>query len=488
MKKIISILSILVLLFTLVPIKSSFSMQSSLPECALPKGFAFSGKYQGVPVKLNSNDSTIYYAYEIEKVEGNRRIVGWLIADSNNNVVKDKDLYQKLAFAATVTKYIEENPNLSTILEMDFKLFKEINWKLQIYDLVQSIIKIGSSVYGKGIIGLGEAGGEAASMVIADIRGLSQDLAGLSWTRAQEVNKKYMDDFAKLVGTEIVDILLKTGETLGDIPGYELFKLSSLVKSVIKKCVLKSIEKGATIYTVSYYGVFKNHSGPWSYEDAYIFIKGCIEERAYVLAYVNWYGRLAEIYNNKLVTWVLALWNNVKGALPSNISDPIDASKNFVELMVKFMNKPITGLDDLSYNQVEADIKDMTSPLYMLGLFYDVSIKDSPADRVYSAILGSSPCVSSGEVQLVSPRNGTILPCDNVTFSWKPVKNAVKYEFELYKFGKKINDSIIESVYGSSITIVSLNEEGSYTWRVRAEDSSGKWTSWSETWGLTIKK
>jgi hypothetical protein len=464
-------------------------MQSSLPECALPKGFAFSGKYQGVPVKLNSNDSTIYYAYEIEKVEGNRRIVGWLIADNNNNVVKDIDLYQKLACAATVTKYIEENPNLSTILEMDFELLKEINWKLPIYDLVHSIIKIGSSLFGKGIIGgLGEAGGEAASMVIADIRGLSQDLAGLSLTNAQEVNKKYMDDFANLAGTEIADILLKTGETIGDIPGYELFKLSSLVKSVIKKCVLESIEKGATIYSASY-GVFKNHSGPWSYEDAQIFIKGCIEERAYVLAYINWYGRLAEIYNNKLGTWGLALWDNVfSGVLPSKISDPINAGKNLTQLIVEFMKKPITGLDDLSYNQVEADIKDMTSPLYMLGLFYDVSIKDSPGDTVYSAILGSSPCVSSGEVQLVSPRNGAISPCDNVTFSWKPVKNAGKYEFELYKFGKKINDSIIDSVYGSSITIVSLNEEGSYTWRVRAEDSSGKWTSWSETWGLTIKK
>ena len=153
---------------------------------------------------------------------------------------------------------------------------------------------------------MGEADGEAASMVIADIRGLSQDLAGLSLTNAQEVNRKCMDDFANLAGTEIADILLKTGETIGDIPGYELFKLSSLVKSVIKKCVLESIEKGATIYSASY-GVFKNHSGPWSYEEAQIFIKGCIEERAYVLAYINWYGRLAEIYNNKLGTWGLAL-------------------------------------------------------------------------------------------------------------------------------------------------------------------------------------
>jgi len=74
-------------------------------------------------------------------MEGNRRIVGWLIADSNNNVVKDKVLYQKLACAATVTKYIEENPYLSTILEINFELFKEINWKLPIYDLVHSIIK-----------------------------------------------------------------------------------------------------------------------------------------------------------------------------------------------------------------------------------------------------------------------------------------------------------------------------------------------------------
>jgi hypothetical protein len=45
--------------------------------------------------------------------------------------------------------------------------------------------------------GLGEASGEAASMVIADIRGLSQDLAGVSLTNTQEVNRKYMDDFAK---------------------------------------------------------------------------------------------------------------------------------------------------------------------------------------------------------------------------------------------------------------------------------------------------
>jgi len=91
---------------------------------------------------------------------------------------------------------------------------------------------------------------------------------------------------------------------------------------------------------------------------------------------------------------------------------------------------------------------------------------------------------SLGQVQLISPSNGTTLPPGDITFSWNPVSNATKYQFILYNSQGQVALDAIDS--GTS-SIVELNIEEIITWKIRAGDNSGNWGAWSSTWSLTIK-
>ncbi|MFU2158847.1 hypothetical protein ACMV0E_07640, partial [Caldisericum sp. AR60] len=93
--------------------------------------------------------------------------------------------------------------------------------------------------------------------------------------------------------------------------------------------------------------------------------------------------------------------------------------------------------------------------------------------------------ISTGidKVQLLSPKNGSILPPGNLTLSWHRVNNATKYEVMIYD---EISKTIITDKTTSSTSFKVTLKEGRYGWSVRAGDNTGKWAPWSDKRFLTI--
>jgi len=362
------------LLFALFPLQSSLSEEVTPPE-----GFTFSKEYQRIPVTLNS---LTYYAYEIEKTEKNTHTVGWLIVDSNNKTVSDKSTYEKLALAATVTKYIKENPTISTIMEADLKMLNEMKWKMALNEIAQSVIKAVSSYLGTitGNIPMG-AFEEAVGMA-----------SFIPQTAAIELSDNYLDEFTNWVANTFFETLIKTGEITGDLnSGANFLKFSGVLESIIKKGALISAKKGIESYSNAF-NILKNHRGPWSYEDAQKFLEGYTKGKAQAVAYGSWYLRLIPHDDNWFKTIGLTVWDNVvKQVLPVEIKDitnVTDVATKFVPLFTKIIKE---SPDKFFYNQVEEDIKNMTSLLNILRLFYNTSIKDSPASRTYNVIIANFP-------------------------------------------------------------------------------------------------
>lgn len=108
----------------------------------------------------------------------------------------------------------------------------------------------------------------------------------------------------------------------------------------------------------------------------------------------------------------------------------------------------------------------------------------SPSSIDITGTITVTSTTTLGQVQLSSPMNGSTLPPGNITFSWKSVSNATKYEFVLYNhFGQVALDTTISNTY----VTVALGAEETITWKVRAGDNSGNWGPWSSTWSLTLK-
>jgi len=357
------------LLFALFPLQSSLSEEVTPPE-----GFTFSKEYQRIPVTLNS---LTYYAYEIEKTENNTRTIGWLIVDSSNKIISDKDTYEKLALAATVTKYIKENPTISTIMEADLKMLGELKWKMALYEISQSVIKSVSSFLGTAI-------GNIPTGAFEEFVGMA---SFVPQTAAIELSDKYLDEFTNWVANTFFETLIKTGEITGDLnSGANFLKFSGVLESIIKKGALISAKKGIDSYSAAY-NILKNHTGPWSYEDAQKFLEGYTKGKAQAVAYGSWYLRLIPHDDNWFKIIGLTVWDNVvKQVLPVEIKDitnVTDVATKFVPLFTKIIKE---SPDKFFYNQVEEDIKNMTSLLNILRLFYNTSINDSPASRTYNAI------------------------------------------------------------------------------------------------------
>ena len=114
-----------------------------------------------------------------------------------------------------------------------------------------------------------------------------------------------------------------------------------------------------------------------------------------------------------------------------------------------------------------------------------VSVSDGALfDTQSFTIIVQGSGISLGQVQLISPSDGTTLPPGDITFSWNPVSNATKYQFIIYYPLGQVALDVID--IGTSL-IVTFNAEGTFTWEVRAGDNSGNWGAWSNTWNLIIQ-
>ena len=416
MKKLILIFLILLLLFTFIPIHFSLSEDITPPQC-----FSFSNNYQRIPVLLNSST---YYAYEIEKTDGNTHTVGWLIVDSNNKTVSDKSTYEKLALAATVTKYLKENPTVPTIMEADMKMLSEVKWKMALNEVAQSIIKTVSSY-------LGTMTGSAPMGAFEEAVGMASILPQAI---ATELSDAYLDEYTKWMGDTLTDILIKTGEINGALDsGPNFLKFTGVLDSIMKKGALISAKKGIDSYSAAY-NILKNHTGPWSYDDAKDFLEGYTKGKAQAVAYSSWYLRL--IHGDKNWYWTIGLnvWDNViKQVLPEEIKAPVDASIKFGELFSELIKKDPTVF---SYNQVLKDIQDMSMLLGILRLSYNTSLADSPANRTYEAIVASL----TGALSISSTPSGAKVYINNNFKGLTPLNiklNTGNYTVKITKDGYK---------------------------------------------------
>jgi len=429
-KSIISLLLIILLSFSILP-----PTYTSSESIKLPSGWNFSSSYQNIPVTLNK---VTYYAYEIYKVDNNKKTVGWLIVDSNNKVITDKDTYEKLAMAATVTKWFD----ISQVMEITSLTdgLKSLDWQISWFEKSSGVIKILNSV--AGIL----VKHRTATMTINDAaKSVSTIGEGIINLVPIDLEDEYLNEIVEKSADSYITLLISSGSLLEDLTkGYNpLPEFFSLVKAILRKAAYIGFKHGYK-NLLKANEILKTHSGPWSYEEANDLLTYLEEGEPFAIAYANWYSTLIPSSN-----WE-AVWRNVfepllpafadltngmkqnllnQASVPTekiimvldsqgNLSMPVivkeqidlfslaanytqisivngavvygekagpvpvlvDKFKKFFEDFIKLYQNP------LHYNKVLDDIKFYSSKFNIYRAFYDVSIEDSPASRTYNAI------------------------------------------------------------------------------------------------------
>ncbi len=412
-KRMLVILIIFALSFTVFPLKSSFSQ-----NIELPKGWSFSNEYQKVVVTLKG---IAYYAYEIKKTENNIKTVGWFIVDSNNKTVTDRDTYEKLALAATVTKYTQKLNELKR-MEDEEKILSDIKWRLDLYETEAPILK--SLLSSVDTI----KSNKTLSKEVVEEYIISQ----ISFSPVTEMglSDNFLDNFSMFVANNINDVLVSSGELTANLSEPQKASLAGKIFGVIKittrKGTYSSFKKGFDQFKQAL-TLIRAHTGAWSYEDASLFLKNYEEGEAKAISYGSWYLRLIPSS-----AWE-GLWDNVfKQVLPDWIEKPTDFSVSFVKWFpeaVKTGNPEVFG-----YNQVIQDIKSISSGFTLYKWFYDISLKDSMGSKTYSAITASR----TGTLSITSTPSGAKVYINGSYKGLTPMTRTMSsgnYTIELTKDG-----------------------------------------------------
>jgi hypothetical protein len=86
---------------------------------------------------------------------------------------------------------------------------------------------------------------------------------------------------------------------------------------------------------------------------------------------------------------------------------------------------------------------------------------------------------------LYSPSNGSSITDTTPTFNWSAVSNTQQYQLQVDDNSNFASPVIYITQSNSNYTATSsLN--GTYYWRVRAQDTVGNWGNWSSIWSFTI--
>ena len=432
MKRILIAFIILTILFTFsaFPHPNTISSES----IQLPSGFSFSTDYQKIPVTLKG---TTYYAYQIEKKENDKNIVGWLIVDSNNRIVSDADSYKKLSLAATVSKYTVKLNELSR-MENEINLLSDIKGKLVLYEIAMPILKGIASTIGS------IKTGKIPSGLIEESMGV---IAFVPQALVTSLSDSFLNDFTEWVGNEIIQILVDTGELKGDVSDVSVLKVFGVLKVIIRKGALINFKIGFDQFNQAY-STLKSHKDPWSYEDASSFLTNYEQGEARAIAYSSWYLDLIPSS-----VWA-GLWDNIfKQLLPEWLEKPMDFGINFKEWFPKVVKAG--EIADFGYNKVVDDIKSIASGFMLYKSFYDLSISDSMASKVYGAIKTGL----TGTLSITSNPTGAKVYIDDKYISNTPLKDYKlslgTHSFKLAKEG--YND------YTDTISITNTDETKAIT-------------------------
>lgn len=361
MKKIVIIFLIISLIIPFYSVRTSFSQ-----NIQIPKGWSLVKDYQKIPVTLQNET---YYAYEIQKKEDNNKSVhGWLITDSNNNIVSDEKKYKNLAFAATVSKYTKKL-NESATIENELKDLESLNWKLKGLEIASASLKSFTSIISAVLYKqlpkdlIEEIGSIPAQHMLPEDKNLGNE---------------YLQTFTKLMGTNLSDALTDTGIVIGDTE-MPLLKFLSIFKLAMRRSILE-VSRGGVQKLKDANKILKKDGEVWSYEDASKFFNEYKEGQIRSIAYGSWYIRLLPSSSD-------IVWNDIfKQLFPTkysaDLTDLIDACMNISGVIE-------SNPSSFGYNEVEKDIKIISSSFDLYKVFSDTSIKDSPASKAYSAIIAS---------------------------------------------------------------------------------------------------
>ena len=83
-------------------------------------------------------------------------------------------------------------------------------------------------------------------------------------------------------------------------------------------------------------------------------------------------------------------------------------------------------------------------------------------------------------LEQIFPVNDTLLSDNNPTFSWHSQENTINYAIQVSTSSNFINFAINTSTIDTNYTTVSQIPNGSYFWRVRAQNADSMWGDWSD--------
>ena len=296
------------------------------------------------------------------------------------------------------------------------KNLKDIKWRIDLYEKAMPLLKSLSSF-------IGSIKGDIPSGLIEEGTGM---IVSVPQSQVISISDAYLEDFTTWVGNNIIDLLVNTGELASDLSDASALKVFGVIKVVIRKGAYVSFKKGFDQLEQAL-NILNSHNGAWSYEDASNFLTNYEQGEARSIAYGSWYLDL--IPSSK---WD-GLWDNVfKQVLPEWVANPADFGVKFRDWLPKAIktNNP----DVFGYNKVIEDITSIESSFMLYKSFYDTSIKDSMANKTYSAIISSL----SGFLSITSNPSGAKVYINGTYKGVTPIKIELKkgsYTVKLSKEG-----------------------------------------------------
>ncbi|MGC9000867.1 hypothetical protein [Caldisericum sp.] len=373
------IIIILVTIFCLSSILPRFGVMHAVDVSSInpPPEWVFSDQNQKVLVTLNG---VTYYAYELKKISSNTP-GGWLITDSNGEIVYDNDTYQKLALAATVYKITNDQSTINS-MQSEINLLKSIRWRIDLYESVTAITKIivniSTALTGK-LIGYGG---------LEEL--LATTLAPIKSREGNRIQDELFSLFSKDFVADATSQVSKCLSILGKVSTSKIsawLKVFSVLNIVLRKEAASFARGGCDAYQEAY-NILKKDRNSWSYEEALSFLNKYKEGRTRGLPFAKWYLTLIPHSSNQLENIGDVLWDNIGKELLDSLGDKevtfmadiIDAEK----LSSEFITKSLA--DKLISSDLSNDIKNASSIFAIYRLYYDVSIKGSLADQIVSAL------------------------------------------------------------------------------------------------------
>ncbi|MGC8789686.1 PEGA domain-containing protein [Caldisericum sp.] len=373
-KALISFLIIFVILLAAVPLEASYSQNIQLPS-----GWHFSNNYQKMRITLKG---TTYYGYQIEKQENNQTFAGWLIVDSQNNPVSEKDSYQKLALAATVAKYSQKLNELQRMEEED-KLLNEIKWDIGLFEKGTSTAQNLLSSINTIISNKAPTNKVAEDYVVSQISSHQ--------TIRTDLLDNFLNSLCSFVDNNVASVLASSGELTPNLSETQKNALGLKIFSIIKLALIKgtyvNFGNGLKKFEQAL-NLIKGHSGAWSYEDASKFLSNYEEGESEAIAYGSWYLNLTQSS-----VWDVLWESEFKKVLTAWVVKPSEFNTNLSKWLPNAIKTE--NPEAFRYSQVAYSFKSISSGFTIYKWFSDTSLSSSSASKVYSAITTVAPSEST---------------------------------------------------------------------------------------------